>query len=245
MATSLVGKTTLITGAYGGIGYAIASRFASEGSRLVLLGRDENKLRHAAEGLARKHAGVFGDQARAAIRIVACDVAKPDDWQRAISGSGGIDVMVNCAGVAQESLLVKTDADAAHEILSTNLLGAVWGCKIVGKQMVREKRRGCIINISSLLAVKGAAGTSVYAASKAGLLGLTTSLVSELGRFGIRVNAILPGYIETAMVHNVRNRIPSGRFGTVDEVADAAAFLAKNEYANNCMLNLDGGLSAT
>ncbi|KAL0470150.1 NAD(P)-binding protein [Neurospora intermedia] len=109
--------------------------------------------------------------------------------------------------------------------------------------------RGVIVNVASLLAQKGVIGTSVYAAAKAGVVGLTNSLAHEYGRSGIRVNAVLPGYIETDMTTGLKNpsilqQIPLGRFGTTDEVADAALFLIKNPYANNCVLNLDGGLSA-
>ncbi|KAK3344653.1 hypothetical protein B0H65DRAFT_181817 [Neurospora tetraspora] len=109
--------------------------------------------------------------------------------------------------------------------------------------------RGVIVNVASLLAQKGVVGTSVYAAAKAGVVGLTTSLANEYGRSGIRVNAVLPGYVETDMTTGLKNpsilqQIPLGRFGTTDEVADAALFLIKNPYANNCVLNLDGGLSS-
>lgn len=170
-------------------------------------------------------------------------------------------------------------------------MGTIWACKSFANRKVRQKRdtaqSACIINVSSLLGVKGGAGASVYAATKAGVLGLTRALAGEIGvereRMRIRVNSIVPGYIETKMLKgklallscaaikfrvlamisaseaddNVqadmseghRNKalagIPLKRFGTPEEVADAAVFLAANEYANNCILNLDGGLSAT
>ncbi|CCC13690.1 hypothetical protein SMACR_07256 [Sordaria macrospora] len=125
--------------------------------------------------------------------------------------------------------------------------GGKEGQKTEVQEGVKEK--GVIVNVASLLAQKGVVGTSVYAAAKAGVVGLTTSLANEFGRSGIRVNAVLPGYIETDMTSGLKNpsllqQIPLGRFGTTDEVADAALFLIKNPYANNCVLNLDGGLSA-
>ncbi|KAM3079565.1 hypothetical protein ACMFMG_005980 [Clarireedia jacksonii] len=118
--------------------------------------------------------------------------------------------------------------------------------------MMMKQREGCIINISSLLGMKGGKGSAAYAASKAGVLGLTRALAAELGPAGIRVNAIVPGYIETDMTKAMEasartealNAIPLCRFGDVEEIADAAVFLATNRYANNCVLNLDGGLSA-
>ncbi|CAD6447496.1 98b5c0d1-435d-4f2c-b312-9ccb5e36a095 [Sclerotinia trifoliorum] len=130
-------------------------------------------------------------------------------------------------------------------------MGTIWGCKIIGKDMLR-RREGCIINISSLLGIKGGRGSAAYAASKAGVLGLTRALAAEMGSAGIRVNAIVPGYIETDMTRAMTdlarkealNAIPLSRFGEVTEIADAAVFLAANKYANNCVLNLDGGLSA-
>jgi len=116
-----------------------------------------------------------------------------------------------------------------------------------------RRKKGVIINISSLLALKGCPGSTIYSASKAGILGLTRSLAAEVGGSGIRVNAIVPGYIETDMTDamsttastSATQAIPLRRFGKPSEIAEAALFLATNEYANNCVLNLDGGLSAT
>ncbi|KAI9828150.1 MAG: hypothetical protein M1832_003677 [Thelocarpon impressellum] len=115
-----------------------------------------------------------------------------------------------------------------------------------------RRRHGVIVNVSSLLGVKGGMGSSAYAASKAGVLGLTRSLAAELGPSGIRVNALVPGYVDTKMTADMSppartqalDAIPMRRFGTPEEMADAAVFLATNAYANNCLLNLDGGLSA-
>ncbi|EAA27568.3 3-oxoacyl-[acyl-carrier-protein]-reductase [Neurospora crassa OR74A] len=149
---------------------------------------------------------------------------------------------------SQQHPRVKADEGGAEGVME----GTEEEGKGEGKgQGVREgvQERGVIINVASLLAQKGVIGTSVYAAAKAGVVGLTTSLAHEYGRSGIRVNAVLPGYIETDMTTGLKNpsilqQIPLGRFGTTDEVADAALFLIKNPYANNCVLNLDGGLSA-
>ncbi|CRK44506.1 hypothetical protein BN1723_006158, partial [Verticillium longisporum] len=162
-----------------------------------------------------------------------------------------IDVLVNAAGVAQWQLLQNTPMEEARALMDANLLSAVLTSRYMARQMKRRRadRDACIINVASLLAHKGTPGTSVYAASKAGLLGLTHALAAELAPFKIRTNAIVPGYIQTEMIANMskeplEKRIPLGRLGTSEEVADAAAFLAQNPYANNCILNLDGGLSA-
>ncbi|PQE05235.1 3-oxoacyl-acyl carrier reductase protein [Rutstroemia sp. NJR-2017a BBW] len=162
-----------------------------------------------------------------------------------------IDILVNAAGITHSSPLITTSPDLIESVLHTNLQGTIWGCKVVSRMMVR-RREGCIINVSSLLGMKGGRGSAAYAASKAGVLGLTRALAAELGPSGIRVNAIVPGYIETDMTKamptaartEALNAIPLSRFGDVEEIADAAVFLATNRYANNCVLNLDGGLSA-
>ncbi|KAJ8128791.1 hypothetical protein O1611_g4843 [Lasiodiplodia mahajangana] len=158
-------------------------------------------------------------------------------------------------------------------ILDVNLKGTILGCQSVLPRLMKQ-RSGCIINVSSLLATHGGRGASVYAATKAGVISLTRSLAWEVGRFNIRANVIQPGYIQTDMTKGARvpnllfnsmpirlsfmihraamdknadlaALIPMGRLGVVEEVADAALFLANNSYAHNCVLNIDGGLSAT
>ncbi|KAK0634564.1 hypothetical protein B0T17DRAFT_484417 [Bombardia bombarda] len=275
MATlhSLAGRTAAITGGSRGIGLAIASWFAREGAKVVLLGRDKSTLEHALGGLSgsgavevsssRRERNTISHQ-RQEHAFFVHDVRDAKSWTEVAVAhvrlcSPNIDILVNCAGVSQSSLLVKTSPADVEDILATNLQGAIWGCKVIGRQMIagsrRQKQSGdpssrCIINVSSLLAHKGIVGTSVYAASKAGLLGLTTSLAQEYGAHSIRVNAIVPGYITSDMTKDAGTaelikKIPLNRFGTPDEIADAALFLARNPYANNCILNLDGGLSAT
>ncbi|TVY42590.1 3-oxoacyl-[acyl-carrier-protein] reductase [Lachnellula subtilissima] len=116
-----------------------------------------------------------------------------------------------------------------------------------------KKREGCIINVASLLGLKGGKGSAAYAASKAGVIALTRALAAELGEKNVRVNVIVPGYVETSMTRAMTpnahsaalSAIPLKRFGLPSEIADAAVFLATNKYASNCVLNLDGGLSAT
>ncbi|ROT42351.1 NAD(P)-binding protein [Sodiomyces alkalinus F11] len=282
----LRGRHCLITGASGGIGAAIARRFAAEGALVTLTGRNESKLRRILADLPP-----FPDQALSPVHAASSPKSVPPSspenlchayrrldlsnrgtshnptredadanetyseqntvldaiWDR----TGQIDVLVNAAGVAQWQLIQKTSLQDAREVLDTNLLGAVLTSKYMARRMKKRRadRDACIINIASLLAQKGVPGASVYAASKAGLLGLTHALAVELAPMRIRSNAIVPGYIETEMIANMskeplEKKIPLGRLGTAEEVADAAVFLAQNPYANNCILNLDGGLSA-
>ncbi|KAK0614328.1 hypothetical protein B0T14DRAFT_307588 [Immersiella caudata] len=251
-APKLLGRTAAVTGASRGIGKAIAMRFAMEGARVLMLGRSQEALIGARDEIKK----LSGVQDPSSMRLEAHehDVRVPENWKYLAKMTPELDILVNCAGITQNSLLARTDPKPMEDILATNLQGAIYGCKWIGRQMMRNCRStdgytSCIINVSSLLAFKGVAGTSVYAASKAGLLGLTTSLAAEYAPAGVRVNAIVPGYIATDMTKDLGNlvakmKIPLNRLGTPDEVADAALFLAANDYASNCILNLDGGLSA-
>ncbi|KAF6831754.1 short-chain dehydrogenase [Colletotrichum plurivorum] len=263
----------LVTGAYGGIGAAIAARFAAEGALVTLLGRKEDKLRELCAQLPP-----FRDTRLAPLTAAsAASIRSPPDEKPPVHSyavmdvsadgrdeakrTGQIDVLVNAAGIAQFQLLQNTTPAAARELVDTNLMGTIFMSRYMAQRMKRRRadRDGkswhtrhnhpCIINVASLLAEKGSPGTSVYAASKAGIIGLTHALSVELGPLRIRTNAIVPGYIETNMLASMsreplEKRIPLGRLGRPDEVADAAVFLAQNTYANNCILNLDGGLSA-
>ncbi|KAH6851091.1 hypothetical protein B0I37DRAFT_128196 [Chaetomium sp. MPI-CAGE-AT-0009] len=246
---ALAGKKAVITGASGGIGFAVASRFAREGASVVLAGRTRSKLERSLTKLQETTGEARDLDVPQSHSIHCLDVGEMKAWEGLVKENKGIDYLVNCAGESQHSLLLRTGQEAVQSLLSSNLHGVIFGCKTVAKQMTARRSGGCIINISSLLAQKAVIGTSVYAAAKAGQLGLTTALSLELAQHGIRVNAVLPGYIETDMTDGLadkelQKKIPLGRFGTASEVADAVAFLAKNEYANNCILNLDGGLSA-
>ncbi|KAK4228896.1 hypothetical protein QBC38DRAFT_131365 [Podospora fimiseda] len=252
---SLLHKTTLITGSTKGIGLAIATRFAHEGSKIIMASPSSSPSHPSFLSLPSLPPSTTPSHFPFPL-----DVSSPQSWSHFLKSlppsHQKIDILINCAGISHSKLLTQTTEDQILSLINTNLTGAILGCKYIGKQMILSSRNRdestttkCIINISSLLAKKSVLGTSVYSASKAGLLGLTTSLSKEYGAYGIRVNAILPGYIETAMTQEIprekwTSEIPLKRFGTPEEVADAAAFLAKNQYANNCILNLDGGLSA-
>ncbi|KAF2120757.1 hypothetical protein BDV96DRAFT_485120 [Lophiotrema nucula] len=247
-------KHALITGGSRGIGLAIAQLLARNNYQCSLIGRSAARLSEAVSSLpTNSHSGTL------AHRTIAGDISAPDFWERdnmsvqgLDKGSKKIDVLVNCAGVAQERLFKRVSEEEIKQIVDTNLTGMMLGTRfLLRRRENREDKPGqVIINVSSLLGLKGGRGAVAYAASKAGVLGFTRALAAEVGPLGIRVNAIVPGYIETDMTEHLQkssdliSQIPLKRFGTPEEVADAAWFLINNQYANNCVLNLDGGLSA-
>ncbi|KAL4996090.1 hypothetical protein BDV10DRAFT_187457 [Aspergillus recurvatus] len=201
------------------------------------------------------------------ISLLVGDVSEAGRWSRELeSAMHSVDVLINAAGVSTSAILSRTDPSTISQVLRTNLEGSLLTSRALIRASIRSRMKSragearippkCIINISSLLALKGGTGAVPYAASKAGVLGLTRSLAAEAAKTLrnqiIRSNAIVPGYIETPMVADfshaendrLKEDIPLRRFGQPHEVADAAVFLAENEYANNCVVNLDGGLSA-
>ncbi|KAI1001788.1 hypothetical protein K3495_g6418 [Podosphaera aphanis] len=264
--STLIGKRAIITGASRGIGAAIALRFAQEGVQCILVGRNLELLEQQKQLLIS--AVAVADRPCGEHQVVAGDVGCEELWSQL--GKERVDVLVNAAGITHYSPLFVTNTILLQKVIQTNLIGTILGCRTVGKSMLAV-REGCIINIASMLGLHGGRGSSAYAASKAGVLGkykpnlfhhradiftvigLTRSLAAELGERNIRVNVILPGYINTDMTEAMtpenrrlaHEKVPLRRFGTPAEVADAALFLFKNKYANNCAINLDGGLSAT
>ncbi|KAF1349056.1 hypothetical protein BDV97DRAFT_197600 [Delphinella strobiligena] len=277
----LSGTRCIITGASRGIGQAIATTFAQKGARCLLIGRDEKALASTLAECIEK-SNINPDLAsRISFHATKLgDVSSRDFWtslnlQELLptklvpdSEDGSLDdrietlqqlycpdksglVLVNAAGITHSSLLLTTSPSQIESVIQTNLMGTLWSSQILAKQMIRQKS-GVIVNIASLLALHGGAGSAAYVASKSGVIGLTRALAAELGSRGVRVNAVLPGYIESDMTRAMSAKareealakIPAGRFGTVDEVAEAAVFLASSTYANNCIINLDGGLSA-
>ncbi|KAH9893818.1 NAD(P)-binding protein [Xylariomycetidae sp. FL2044] len=252
MHFNLLGKHCVITGGSRGIGLAIAQHFARESATCTLVGRNRESLDRAVRSLGEPSGQDRHHHHRQKHRALDFDVSERAGWGKLKEDlrERKIDVLVNAAGITQNSLFVRTNPEAIDDIIATNLMGTILGCRTVIPNMIINKG-GCIINVASLLATHGGRGASVYAASKAGIVGLTRSLASEVGRSGIRVNVLLPGYIHTDMTKSMDEygalscQIPMGRLGSVEEVAHAAAFLAQNTYAHNCVLNLDGGLSAT
>ncbi|CAO2650703.1 Nn.00g019950.m01.CDS01 [Neocucurbitaria sp. VM-36] len=178
--------------------------------------------------------------------------------------SSRIDVLVNCAGLSQAKLFTAMDNNNMDRIINTNLTSMMIGTKFLLRQgyfgstrsfikaadeVEEDSNSPVIINVASLLGLQGGYGAVAYAVSKAGVLGFTRALATEYASHRIRVNAIVPGYVETEMTNDLNmseliQRIPLGRFGQPGEIAQAALFLAENQYAHNCVMNLDGGLSA-
>ncbi|PUU72661.1 hypothetical protein B9Z19DRAFT_644813 [Tuber borchii] len=243
MTSPLSKKLILITGASRGIGLSISQKFAHAGGNLIMVSRTKSHLDAALSTLppGGEHQSITGD------------VGDPEFWEEVRGGCGKkLDVLVNAAGITHYSLLMATKSETIQEVIRTNLMGSVLGCRAVLRGMIRA-RSGCIINISSVLGIKAGVGSVAYAASKAGVIGLTRSLAAEVGSSGVRVNAILPGYIDTDMTSGMTEGArrgaleftPAGRMGTAEEVADAAMFLALNKFANGSQVVLDGGLSAT
>ncbi|OJD12231.1 hypothetical protein AJ78_07136 [Emergomyces pasteurianus Ep9510] len=196
------------------------------------------------------------------------DVGNPTFWGDEIKKlMDTVDILVNAAGISYTSLLPLTKDEHITTMLRTNLQGTIFACRTMARRVMRAPSRQkftdtnptftkCIINISSLHATKSGVGAATYASTKAGVVALTRAIAAEGAgareRARLRANVIVPGYIETKMVGDLNPQvrqqalqsIPLHRFGTTEEVADAAVFLAANQYANNCVLNLDGGLSA-
>ncbi|KAF4584377.1 3-ketoacyl-(acyl-carrier-protein) reductase [Ophiocordyceps camponoti-floridani] len=245
--TPFHGLHCAVVGATGLIGSRIATAFASRGAAVTLLGRS------ALEARSRLEPDLPPPGPHRFIRL---NVAEPDDI-KAVFGPpvsschsnvvGPLDILVNCAGISQTTLLRRTPDDELAAILDTNLLATMLVCK-----HARIRPNGCIINVSSLMANKGGYGATAYAASKAGLIAFTRALCFEMAARSIRVNALLPGWVDSPMWHQLKPElkeaylkgIPLNRVADPEEVADAAVFLASNRFANNCVLNLDGGMSA-
>ncbi|MDQ6825907.1 MAG: SDR family oxidoreductase [Candidatus Eremiobacteraeota bacterium] len=242
------GKVAFITGASGGIGRAIAVAFAQEGADVVLAGRNEAELAKTAEAVG--HAPGTGQT-----RVLTFDVTDPqaveDAVAQTVTTSGRIDFAVSNAGQSVDALLLRLKPEALERMLSVNLKSAFHLCGAVAKPMMKAKS-GSIVLISSIVGLSGNAGQSAYAASKAGLLALSKSLAKELGSRNIRVNAVAPGFIETAMTaslpdaarENFRKAIALGRPGRPQDVSGVVTFLCSEAacYMTGQTVVVDGGV---
>ncbi len=248
LSETLKGRRALVTGGNRGIGRAIALQLAEAGADIMInfVGSEAEAEATAAECRA------FGVQA-------ACcyaDISKEEDvtklFAEMVQQLGGVDILVNNAGITRDALLLRLSADDFDAVLSTNLRGAFLCMKQASKLMMKQ-RFGRIINISSVVALRGNAGQVNYAASKAGIIGMTKSLARELASRNVTVNALAPGFIETAMTAElpeaVRAKmlegIPAGRMGQPEDVAAAALFLASPQaaYITGQVLRVDGGMA--
>ncbi len=236
-------KVAIITGAANGIGYAAAERFIEEGAFVVIADFNED-----AGVSAAKH---LGDQAL----FVQVDVADRESVKNlvatVIEQTGGVDILVNNAGITRDAMLTKMTEDQFHQVLDVNLTGVFNCTQEVIPQMIAAGG-GKIINTSSVSGVYGNVGQTNYAATKAAIVGMTKTWAKELGRKGINVNAVAPGFTETAMVKKMpenvlaqmRSVVPLQRLGTPRDIANAYLFLASDEasYVHGHTLHVDGAI---
>ena len=239
---SLEGKAALVTGASRGIGAAIARELARGGARVAVSYRSG---REAAEEIAAGIGGV----------AVGGDVGNADEAralvEEAEAALGDLDILVNNAGVTRDTLLARMSDEEWAEVLDTNLGGVFHTSRAVARKMLR-RRAGSIVNLTSVVGLRGNPGQANYVAAKAGVIGFTKALARELGGRGVRVNAVAPGYIETELTNvlsePVRDRIlantPLGRLGRPEDVAGAVRFLCSDEaaFVTGEVLLVDGGL---
>jgi 3-oxoacyl-[acyl-carrier protein] reductase len=240
-------QVAVVTGAGRGIGHAIAVRLANEGARVACVSRSEENAKRTSDELNVARA----DSARAYAVDVSDHTAVEKAGARILEDFGRVDVLVNNAGVTRDDLAMRMSLENWDAVLNTNLRGAFSFTQSLMRSMIKQ-RSGRIINISSVIGLMGNAGQTNYAASKAGLVGLTKSLARELASRGITVNAIAPGYISTDMTNalkeeiqkSIQDKIPLKRVGTPEEIAAAVAFLASGEagYITGQTICVDGGI---
>jgi 3-oxoacyl-[acyl-carrier protein] reductase len=240
----LTGQVAVVTGASQGLGFAIASRFVAEGAQVVL-----SDLDIASTQLAARRLG--GDDATLATR---CDVTVASEVRvlvaSAVQRFGRLDILVNNAGITRDATMRKMTEEDFDQVIAVHLKGT-WNGTRAAAEIMRENSRGAIVNMSSLSGKVGNPGQTNYSAAKAGIVGLTKAAAKELGRHGVRVNAISPGLIRTPMTESLPQHIwdqkvadiPIGRAGEPDEVANVALFLASSlsSYVTGAVIEVGGG----
>jgi len=241
----LVDKTALITGATGGLGGAIAKALHRQGATVAISGRQLDKLELLAAELGGR------------VVVCPCDLARKEEVAKlidvAIAKLGRLDILVNNAGLTRDNLFMVMKDEQWEEVIAVNLTSTFMLMRAAARAMMRAKTGyGRIINISSISGIMGNPGQGNYAASKAGMIGMSKSLAREVASRGITVNCIAPGFIKTPMTDaltdkqttSIKEAIPAQRFGTPDDVAAATVYLASLEaaYVTGATLNVNGGL---
>ncbi|HXO53143.1 MAG TPA: 3-oxoacyl-ACP reductase FabG [Mycobacterium sp.] len=243
----LNGQTAVVTGGAQGLGFAIAERFIAEGARVVLGDVDLGATEAAAKQLG-------GDGSSGAALAVRCDVTKGDEVDALVAAAverfGRLDIMVNNAGITRDATMRKMTEEQFDQVIAVHLKGT-WNGTRKAAAIMRENKRGAIVNMSSLSGKVGLVGQTNYSAAKAGIIGMTKAAAKELAHLGVRVNAIAPGLIRSAMTEAMPQHIwdekvaevPMGRAGEPSEVANVALFLASDlsSYMTGTVMEVTGG----
>jgi 3-oxoacyl-[acyl-carrier protein] reductase len=243
----LTGRTAVVTGGAQGLGFAIAERFIAEGARVVLGDLDLGATEAAAKQLG-------GDSGSARALAVRCDVTKGDEVDALVAAAverfGRLDIMVNNAGITRDATMRKMTEEQFDQVIAVHLKGT-WNGTRKAAAIMRENKRGSIVNMSSLSGKVGLVGQTNYSAAKAGIVGMTKAAAKELAHLGVRVNAIAPGLIRSAMTEAMPQHIwdqkvaevPMGRAGEPTEVANVALFLASDlsSYMTGTVMEVTGG----
>ena len=242
----LSGKVALITGASRGIGQSISIILAQSGAHVICVSRNINDVQSVADKITNQ---------KFVASAVSCDISNTNNVTELVKDiiekHGRIDILINNAGITSDNLLMRMSEDDWDNVLNINLKAAFTAIKAASRIMIKQ-RSGRIINISSVVGLIGNAGQVNYAASKAGLIGMTKSVAREFASRGITANCIAPGYVETEMTNKLKDevksslneQIPLGRIGNVEDIAYAVAFLASDEacYITGQTLAVDGGM---
>ncbi|MDH5798735.1 MAG: 3-oxoacyl-[acyl-carrier-protein] reductase [Paracoccaceae bacterium] len=241
---NLEGKNALVTGASGGIGAEIARALHAAGAAVALSGTRTEPL----EALAAE----LGERAH----VLPCNLSDKDAVEalpkQAAEAMGSVDILINNAGITRDNLFMRMSDDEWDSVLNVNLTSTMRLCRGVLRSMMKA-RHGRIVNISSVVGTTGNPGQGNYAASKAGMVGMSKSLAAEVASRGITVNCVAPGFIATAMTDKLNDdqksrinaQIPAGRMGTPEEIAAAVLFLASSEaaYVTGATLHVNGGMA--
>lgn len=242
----LKGKVVIITGGASGIGRETAQIFAKEGGRIAIFDMNEAGLREVEDAIRAAGGECIG------YKVDVSDFESVNSAvQKVLNDFHTIDVLVNNAGITRDNFLVKMDIEDWNRVIAINLTGT-FNCGKAVLPTMMEKMSGVVVNVSSVVGVYGNIGQSNYAASKAGVIGLTKTWAKEFGKKGIRVNAVAPGFIKTPMTEKVPDKVieymvsktPMGRMGEAREVANSILFLASDEasFITGHILHVDGGL---